>query len=488
MLGVYYKQNEDPREKSSKIINNQKLHNNENSMPSNTNNPTTLINIEKITEISVENTKDTYDIQINLYLLDFKIIQKTFQKVQEAEILEIRMDIPSNFYREFKGEGVSIVSEVIIRKNYDSVVNYNGIINEAMTCYMNSLIQTLFHIGYFRRAVFQIPLDSNETQGESVVYSLQRLFYDLMQEKSPASTNKLINSFGWSREEIFIQHDVQEFNLMLNDLMENKMKGTKSEGTFKYLFEGTSENYIECLEVPYRSIKVEKFYDLQLTVKNCKNIYESLQKFTEVETLEGDNMYEAEGHGKQRAKKGVRFSDFPKVLMFQLKRFEYNPIKDSMEKINEMFEFPDQLNLDEFVLDKDPNSNENEKINEENKQKIKYEYSLYSVVVHKGTIDRGHYYAFIKPENQNQWYQFNDEIVRKADSYEVFANNYGGHFKIFRHKERGIINEITQKSDGNAYLLVYIRYDLLGEILQKVTEEDVIINFFFYKNFCQKFN
>ncbi len=473
LQGIYYKKSEESREKIAKININPIENNTENFTCSSNNYLPIQINAQETNDISIENNKETYDIIMNLYLLDSKIIHKTFQKVQEAEILEMQIDIQTLFYREFKEDAVSIVLEVIIRKNYDTTVKYNGIINEAMTCYMNSLIQTLFHIGYFRKAVFQIPLDSNEKQGESVVYSLQRLFYDLMQEKSPASTNKLVSSFGWSREEIFIQHDVQEFNLMLNDLMENKMKGTKSEGTFKYLFEGTSENYIECIEVPYRSIKGEKFYDLQLTVKNCKNIYESLDKFIEVETLEGDNMYESEGHGKQRAHKGVRFLDFPKVLMFQLKRFEYNPVKDSMEKINEMFEFPDQLILDNYVTNKDSNSKGTDERRQENKPIVNYHYSLYSVVVHKGTIDRGHYYAFMKPENGDQWFQFNDEIVRKSDLYEVFDNNYGGNYKIYKHSERGIINEITHKSDGNAYLLVYIRNDLVGEILQKVTEEDV---------------
>jgi len=475
LQGDYYKTNEESRDNSSKIIINQKNYNNNNEISNLSNSKCLAMQSDSqlINEVSESKHKETYDIQINLYLMDFKIIQKTFQKVQEGEILEMRMDIPTKFYSEFKGDTVTVVSEVIIRKNNDSIVIYNGIINEAMTCYMNSLIQTLFHIGYFKKAVFRIPLESEDKNGESVVLSLQSLFFHLMQEKSPASTNKLISSFGWSREEIFIQHDVQEFNLMLNDLMENKMKGTKSEGTFKYLFEGTSENYIECLDVPYRSIKMEKFYDLQLTVKNCKNIYESLEKFTEVEILEGDNMYEAEGHGKQKAKKGVRFLDFPKVLMFQLKRFEYNPIKDSMEKINEMFEFPDKLNLNNYATYQDSCTNGKEQEEEEIIKKIEYEYSLYSVVVHKGTIDRGHYYAFIKPEKGNQWYQFNDEIVRKADLYEVFDNNYGGHFKIYKHKEKGIINEITQKSDGSAYLLVYVRNDLLGEILQKVTLDDV---------------
>ena len=39
--------------------------------------------------------------------------------------------------------------------------------------------------------------------------------------------------------------------------------------------------------------------DLQLDVKGCKDVYASFDKYVEVERLEGDNKYQAEGHGLQ---------------------------------------------------------------------------------------------------------------------------------------------------------------------------------------------
>ena len=39
--------------------------------------------------------------------------------------------------------------------------------------------------------------------------------------------------------------------------------------------------------------------DLQLDVKGCKDVYASFDKYVEVERLEGDNKYHAEGHGLQ---------------------------------------------------------------------------------------------------------------------------------------------------------------------------------------------
>ena len=66
-------------------------------------------------------------------------------------------------------------------------------------------------------------------------------------------------------------------------------------------------NYVECINVNYKSLREEKFYDVQLNIKDSNNVYESLEKYTEVETLEGDNLYDSVKFGKQEARKGTRF-------------------------------------------------------------------------------------------------------------------------------------------------------------------------------------
>lgn len=49
----------------------------------------------------------------------------------------------------------------------------------------------------------------------------------------------------------------------------------------------------------YKSTRKESYMDLQLDVKGCKNVYDSFVKYTEVEMLDGQNQYKAEGHGLQ---------------------------------------------------------------------------------------------------------------------------------------------------------------------------------------------
>lgn len=106
-------------------------------------------------------------------------------------------------------------------------------------------------------------------------------------------------------------------------------QGTVVEGTIQQLFEGHHMNYIECINVDYKSTRKESFYgkyfwveyatvyhiipsilgdllniddlivDLQLDVKGCTDVYASFDKYVEVEQLEGDNKYHAEQYGLQ---------------------------------------------------------------------------------------------------------------------------------------------------------------------------------------------
>lgn len=74
--------------------------------------------------------------------------------------------------------------------------------------------------------------------------------------------------------------------------------------------------------------------DIQLNVKGMKKLVESFRDYVAVETLEGENKYQAEGFGLQDAKKGIIFESFPEVLHLQLKRFEYDVQRDAMVKVN----------------------------------------------------------------------------------------------------------------------------------------------------------
>jgi ubiquitin C-terminal hydrolase len=376
-----------------------------------------------------------------------------------------------------QADSINVSNEYNVRKE----TGYIGLKNHGATCYMNGLLQSLFHVGEFRRIVYSIDCNDDtpdspgkgddpdmdlkgvsDADGESkappLIQALQNVFYKLQTSDQAVNCRELMKSFGWDTMDAFTQHDAQELNRILCDRLEEQMKGTPMDGSIKRLFEGEMENYIECIDVDYKSKRNETFYDIQLNIKSergheLQNIDESLREFTAEETLEGDNLYEAEGHGKQRAKKGIRFLAFPPVLNLQLKRFHFDLEKMDMVKLNSRFEFQRRLDLSSHAMSGGT-------------------YLLHAVVVHSGDVNSGHYYAFIRPTIENQWFKFDDDTVTPCTDYAAVEDNYGGNdlmaWNYFERTPRELHNmQIpTRPRIHNAYMLVYIREDCAAEVLR----------------------
>ncbi|XP_052185773.1 ubiquitin C-terminal hydrolase 12-like [Diospyros lotus] len=358
------------------------------------------------------------------------------------------------------------VRRVIDYWSHDSKkeTGYVGLKNQGATCYMNSLLQTLYHIPYFRKAVYHMPTTENDMPTGSIPLALQSLFYKLQYSDTSVATKELTKSFGWDTYDSFMQHDVQELNRVLCEKLEDKMKGTVVEGTIQQLFEGHHMNYIECINVDYKSTRKESFYDLQLDVKGCRDVYASFDKYVEVERLEGDNKYHAEQHGLQDAKKGVLFIDFPPVLQLQLKRFEYDFMRDTMVKINDRYEFPLQLDLDR----------ENGKyLSPDADRRVRNLYTLHSVLVHSGGVHGGHYYAYIRPTLSDQWFKFDDERVTKEDMKRALEEQYGGEEELPQTNPGFNNSPFKFTKYSNAYMLVYIRESDKEKIICNVDEKDI---------------
>lgn len=93
---------------------------------------------------------------------------------------------------------------------------------QGATCYMNSLLQTLYFTNQLRKAVYKMPTESDDST-KSVALALQRVFYELQTSDKPVGTKKLTRSFGWETLDSFMQHDVQEFLRVLLDKLESKV-------------------------------------------------------------------------------------------------------------------------------------------------------------------------------------------------------------------------------------------------------------------------
>lgn len=346
--------------------------------------------------------------------------------------------------------------------NYDSkrTTGYVGMRNQGATCYMNSLLQSLFCTNMFRRAVYEIPTE-NDVPSDSVALALQRVFYHLQSSDQPVGTTELTKSFGWKSLDSFLQHDVQEFNRVLQDKLESKMKGTAADGMIGKLFVGKMKSYIKCINVDYESSRVEDFYDIQLNVKGMRNLQDSFKNYVQVERLDGDNQYQAEGYGLQDAMKGVIFESLPPVLHLQLKRFEYDMERDMMVKINDRHEFPLEIDLGDFIDKDSPMSGED------------WKFSLHGVLVHAGDLSGGHYFALLKPEKDGEWFKFDDDRVTPATEREVLEDNFGGEPRIRGQPPPPLSDgQRPVKRFTNAYMLVYIRNSELNNVLKPFGPSD----------------
>ncbi|EPY24372.1 ubiquitin carboxyl-terminal hydrolase 7 [Angomonas deanei] len=356
--------------------------------------------------------------------------------------------------------------------NEDDNSFYVGLLNQGATCYLNSLMQMLFHLSAFRSIIYQMPTKDEvesckqEWEGgtgktKSIPYGLQRLFCSLQTAKSAIGTKDLTSSFGWTDEESFIQHDVHELTRVLIDTLAEKLNQQagiadsdlqkNQNNVLLRLFSGTLENYVKVDEVDFVGSREEPFYDLQLVVKNKKNIYESFDAFFQVEILDGKNKYCLEQNGEKsyhRAEKGARLKNIPPVLLLHLTRFDYD-IMLGETKVCTRWDYYRTLDLSKYMPDSPPEMTH---------------YTLYSVFVHAGTnTGFGHYYCFI--HCSGTWYKFNDETVTHATLFEVFGANFGG----YRMNYWG--TEVPHSS--NAYMLVYLRTSAMETLLKPINTSDI---------------
>ncbi|KAF5744940.1 hypothetical protein HS088_TW07G00521 [Tripterygium wilfordii] len=167
---------------------------------------------------------------------------------------------------------------------------------------------------------------------------------------------------------------------------------------------------------------------------------------------------------RKDAKKGVLFIDFPPVLQLQLKRFEYDFMRDTMVKINDRYEFPLQLDLDR---------EDGKYLSPDADRSVRNLYTLHGVLVHSGGVHGGHYYAFIRPTLSDQWYKFDDERVTKEDMKRALEEQYGGEEELPQTNPGFNNTPFKFTKYSNAYMLVYIRESDKDKIICNVDEKDI---------------
>lgn len=311
-----------------------------------------------------------------------------------------------------------------------------GLLNQGVTCYMNTAIQSMVHIPAITNYLNDVHRGkhNNTLPSRSVTHVLAELNNRLWNldnngKKKYLHPKKIINRLEdincmmseWQQED---SHEY--FMSLMSRLQEDSTpKGVKLNKSIIYdTFGGLLNQTVICENCGNKSETKQEFYDLSLGF-NKRN--KKLKKFTVKRSIEDyfsselikidkeKNGYYCEACKKNsNATKFSTIDRFPEILTIHLKRFKFNGSQSL--KVKQLIKYSNYLDLSKFA------STDNTPV----------KYKLISIISHEGrSILSGHYISHCLQPDQT-WSTYDDEYINK-------------------------INEFQALNDPSAYVLIYVK-------------------------------
>lgn len=223
--------------------------------------------------------------------------------------------------------------------------------------------------------------------------------------KEAVSTSELTEALGWGPADLAPQ-DVQRWQSTFYKELATRTEMLPIRHILEHLLVGQTMSCVSFSPKEKNIWRWEKFWELQLNVRGLRSLEESLQDYIQPWYLESEN---------ESINTVVMFDKFPPVLNLHLKRFAYDPSLNHFKKVDDFFEFPEEIDLSPFVEINDPASKSESWI-----------YRLVSVVVHEGNYEGGVYHAYVRPEKDAGFFKIHGDQVTPVTLPEVFQAGYGG--------------------------------------------------------------
>lgn len=231
------------------------------------------------------------------------------------------------FYKNYdKDQKDNFIDISLTNENNDLYYNnecyFTGLRNLGNTCYMNSILQSLYASEIYRSKILKTKFKEN-----SVGQELKNLFIDLKEQNENVNTRPLVHILDIN---IRVQEDAEEFLLNLinkvddsiflldgnidsennTDTTTNRDKKLPSSSIkFK------TEQIIQCIQVDQMKRKQQTNIDLSLDFYGSENLTHAISRYFIPELLSGENQYRTALYGLQDAEKRF-FSNTYMIILY----------------------------------------------------------------------------------------------------------------------------------------------------------------------------
>ena len=327
-----------------------------------------------------------------------------------------------------------------------------GLLNLGNTCYLNAIVQCLYHIGPLRRVLWRVAVsaDGSAPSGSAVPLALRQLFLGLLGSVGTAivDTKPFTLALGMTDAACGVQRDATELFTELVDHLELGL----DKRLYAVFWYNVSVQLRFCTigkspRAP-RSVQLSTEHMVVLQVAGCATLEASLAWYISDADIPDWTPPDAADGGVQAAVRTTHLvaQQLPPVLFLQLERAGN---RDDRRGGRVSFK-----NLDKLVfgrkLDVGPYTCTLSGVVEPHP----LPYELVGVVMHQGrTPICGHYWAYVRSQSRaagcaGGWFRCDDDAVTMVTEAEVLDTGAGG-----------------GGSGTSAFILVYGRASLLPELL-----------------------
>ncbi|OXB61490.1 hypothetical protein ASZ78_005898, partial [Callipepla squamata] len=240
---------------------------------------------------------------------------------------------------------------------------------------------------------------------------------------------------------VFVQYDAAQLFLTIWNLLKKQLKNLELVGKLSDLYTLCVQEHLVCQMCSSETKRNSSMLTLPVPLLDpcshkLKTLEECLQCFFHPEELTGQNMCFCEHCGKktpflqvsrsiapnspltvaarQHAAPSVFYAmtdvsvklvRLPQTLTIHLKRFCFGR-SAYIHKLSDCLPFPQDLDFNAVLTEQQCEAYDNEKDS--------WQYELFAVVAHSGSISSGHYCAYIRSLTECKWYCFNDSIVNQV--------------------------------------------------------------------------